>query len=46
MELELPVEGGWAKLEEETCEGRATWATIEPEDYGVSLWVVSRFEEP
>ena len=46
MELELPVEGGWAKLEEQTGEGRAAWTTVEPEDYGIGLWVVPRFKEP
>lgn len=46
MELELLVDGRWAELEEETGEGRAAWAAVEPEDDWVVLWVVAGLEEP
>lgn len=46
VDLELLVEGGWAELDEHTSEGRAAWATVEPEDDWVVLWVVARLEEP
>lgn len=46
MELQLLVNGRRTELEEETGEGGAAWAAVEPEDDGVVLWVVAGLEEP
>jgi hypothetical protein len=46
VKLEVLVDGGWAELEEETGKRGASWATVQPQDYGVVLWVVARFKEP
>lgn len=46
LDLDLVGDGGWAKLEEEASQGRAAWATVEPEDDRVVLGVVARLEEP
>ena len=46
MELQLLVDARWAELEEEAGEGGAAWATVEPEDDWVVLWVVAGLEEP
>lgn len=45
-ELNLLVDGGRSKLKEETGQGRATGATVEPEDDRVVLGVVTGLEEP
>jgi hypothetical protein len=44
--LNLLVDGGRSQLEEETGEGGAAWATVEPQDDGVVLGVVTGLEEP
>lgn len=41
LDLDLVGDGGRAKLEEETGQGGAAWATVEPEDHGVVLGVVA-----
>lgn len=46
VDLELLVEGCWTELKEETGQGRAAWATVEPEDDWVVLWIIARLEEP
>ena len=46
MELQLLINGRGPELEEETGEGGAAWAAVEPEDDWVVLWVVARLEEP
>ena len=45
-DLELLVDGSGAELEEETGQRRAARATVEPQDYGVVLGVISGLEEP
>jgi hypothetical protein len=44
--LNLAVHRGWAELHEETGQGRAARAAVQPEDDGVVLRVVTRLEEP
>lgn len=46
LELDVVIDGGWAELEEETSQGGAAGAAIEPEDNGVVLGIISRLEEP
>lgn len=46
LDLDVVIDGGWAELEEETGQGGTARAAVEPEDDGVVLGVVSRFEEP
>lgn len=45
-DLNLLVDGSRAKLKEETGQGRAAGATVEPKDYGIVLGVVAGLEEP
>lgn len=44
--LNVLADRAGAKLEEKTGQGRASWATVQPEDDGVSLGVVSGLKEP
>lgn len=46
LDLDVLVDAGGAELHEETGQGRATGATVEPEDDGIVLGIVSRFKEP
>lgn len=46
FDLSLLVDGGRAELHEETGEGRAARATVEPQDHRVVLRVVAGLEEP
>lgn len=40
------LDSAGAKLHEETSQGRASWATVEPEGQGVGLGLVAGLEEP
>ena len=44
--LDVLVDGGRAELEEETGQGGAAGAAVEPQDDGVVLGVVARLKEP
>lgn len=46
LELDVVTDGRRAELEEETRQGGAARATVEPEDNGVVLGIISRLEEP
>lgn len=45
-DLDVVVNRGRAQLEEETGQGRAARAAVEPEDDGVLLGVITRLKEP
>lgn len=44
--VDLLVDKGWAKLHEKTSQRRAARATVQPEDHGIVLGVVTGLEEP
>jgi hypothetical protein len=44
--LDILADGAGAKFEEQSSEGRASRTTIQPQDDGVILGVVTRFKEP
>jgi len=44
--LGVAIDGGRAKLHEQTSHGRAAWATVEPQSNWIVLWVISGLKEP
>jgi hypothetical protein len=44
--LDVLADRAGSELEEKTSQGRASWSTIQPENNGVSLGVVSGLKEP
>ena len=46
LDLLILGDGGGAELHEESGEGAASGATVQPKDYGVVLGIVARFKEP
>lgn len=46
LDFDVVIDGRWAEFEEQTRQGGAARAAVEPEDDGVVLGIVSRLEEP